>query len=215
MRRTIERGLGVLALAVGLSMLLPGAGLAQEHTVIRPTDTHPELRIDVVGSMVQITHVEDARQAEAVFFQDEKARYQRDANDPQAKPYGLFLTYAMDGRAALIVLDLAWLQEEDNLGFVDLMLFDTGGSPVRNVPGTHESVQLSLQPLEDGTYRARQYQKLPKGSKVNNTDWGISEPFTTRNDSINARVDNGPDDDEARRQGDTFDDKGRRVEDDD
>jgi hypothetical protein len=215
MRRTIMRGLGALVLAIGVGFVVPGSGAAEEINVIRPTDTRPELRIDVVGSLVKITHVENARQADAVFFQGEKSRYQRDANDPQAKPYGLFLTYSVDGREAFIVLDLAWLQEEDNLGFVDLMLFDTGGTPVRNVPGTHESVQLSLQPLEDGTYRARQYEKLPKGSKVNNTDWGIQEGYTTRNDSINARVDNGPDDDEARNQGDYFDNKGRRVSDDD
>ena len=56
---------------------------------------------------------------------------------------------------------------------------------------------------------------MPKGSKVNNTDWGVQEGYTTRNDSINARVDNGPDDDEARNQGDRFDNKGRRNKDDD
>jgi hypothetical protein len=215
MRRTVVQVLGALALAISIGTVAPRAEAAEDINVIRPGDTRPEVRIDVVGSVVKITHVENAQQADAVFFQGEKNRYQRDANDPQAKPYGLFLTYSVDGRQAFIVLDLSWLQEEDNLGFVDLMLFDTGGAPVRNVPGTHESVQLSLQPLTDGTFRARQYEKLPKGSKVNNTDWGIQEGYTTRNDSINARVDNGPDDDEARNQGDRFDNKGRRVSDDD
>jgi hypothetical protein len=215
MRRTFVRGLGALAFATVVGIVAPGSGFAQEHQVIRPTDTRPELRIDVVGSVIRITHVENAQQAEAVFFRGEKDRYQLDALDPRARPYGLFLTYAMDGRAAFIVLDMSWLEEEDNLGFVDLMLFETGPAAVRGVPGTHESVQLLLQPQQDGTYLARQYEKLPKGSKVNNTDWGVSESYTVRNDSINARVDNGPDDDEARRQGTTFDDKGRRVDPDD
>jgi hypothetical protein len=210
MRRTIMRGLRALWLTFGVSIVVPSPALAQEHNVIRPTDTRPDLRIDVVGSVIEITYVETARQADAVFFQRERDRYQRAATDPQARPYGLFLTYAMDGRAALIVLDMSWLREEWNLGFVNLMLSETGASGVRSIPGWHESVQLLLQPQEDGTYLARQYEKLPKGSMVNNTDWGISEAFTTRNDSINARVDNGPDDDEARRQGDRFDDKGRR-----
>ena len=44
---------------------------------------------------------------------------------------------------------------------------------------------------------------------------GDIEGYTTRNDSINARVDSGPDDDEARNQGDRFDNKGRRNKDDD
>jgi hypothetical protein len=214
MRRTMTRGIGTLAFVVGIWIMVPGSGFAEEHTVIRPTDFRPEIRIDVVGSVIRVTYVENARQADAVFFQGEKDRYQRAATDPQALPYGLFLTDLMDGRSSLIVLDMSWLREEDNLGFVDLMLFETGPSAVRGVPGTHESVQLLLQPQQDGTYLARQYEKLPKGSMVNNTDWGISESFTTRNDSINARVDNGPDDDEARRQGDRFDDKGRRVNDD-
>jgi hypothetical protein len=215
MHRTIARGIGALALAIGVGIVVPGVGAAEEPVVIRPTDFRPELRIDAVGSVIMITHVENARQADAVFFQGEKDRYQRAGTDPDGRPYGLFLTYAMDGRRAFVVLDMSWLREEDNLGFVDLMLFDTGESAVRRVPGTHESVQLLLQPQHDGTYLARQYEKLPKGSMVNNTDWGISESFTTRNDSINARVDNGPDDDESRRQGDVFDDKGRRRASDD
>jgi hypothetical protein len=69
------------------------------------------------------------------------------------------------------------------------------------VPDTQRSVQLLITPLDDGTYLPREYRNLPAGSMVNNTDWGISEAFTTRNDSIDAHVNNGPDDDEPASRG--------------
>lgn len=215
MLRNATIGLGALALGIWLSLGAPGWVTAQEIEVIRPDDPDPDDRVDVNGSLISITHVEDAEQADAVFFEDERDRYERDANDPMARPYGLFLTSDMTGEPTYIVLDLSWLRDEDNQQFVDLMVFDPDGSAERNVPGTHESAQLLLHPQRDGTYLAREYRELAKGSQVNNTDWGIHEPTTTRDDSIDARVHNVPDDDEALNQGDRFDHKGRRVDDDD
>jgi hypothetical protein len=187
---------------------------AQELEVVRPVDVRPEQRIDVNGSLISITHAEDARQADAVFFRAERDRYQRAGADPMWRPYGLFPTADMNGRSSFIVLDLSWLREEDNTEYVNLMLHQTGTTAVTNVAGTHESIQILLRPQQDGTYMAREYRELSKGSMVNNRDWGINASYTTRDDSINARVDNVPDDDEALNQGDRFDIKGRRVDDD-
>ena len=78
-----------------------------------------------------------------------------------------------------------------------------------------EAIQVELLEQSDGSFLAIRYWELVKGSKVNNTDWGVDEANTTRDDSIEARVDNVPDDDEARRQGDRFDEKGREVDHDD
>jgi hypothetical protein len=213
--RALALRVGALTFAVSLGFGAPVSTSAQELVVTRPVDVRPEQRIDVNGSLISVTYVENAEQADAVFFRGERERYQRAGSDPMGRPYGLFLTADMIGRSSYIVLDLSWLKEEDNQRYVNLMHFEPNTSAVRNVPGTHESVQLLLQPLEDGTYRAREYREIAKGSEVNNTDWGINEAYTTRDDSIDARVDNVPDDDEALNQGDRFDNKGRRVEDDD
>jgi hypothetical protein len=206
---------GALTLAVSLGFGVPVPSSAQDLEVIRPVDVRPEQRIDVNGSLISVTYVADAQQADAVFFRGERERYHRDGSDPMGRPYGLFLTADMDGRSSYIVLDLSWLKDEDNQQYVNLLHFEPNASAVRGIRGTHESVQLLLQPLEDGTYRAIEYREIAKGSEVNNTDWGINEAYTTRDDSIDARVDNVPDDDEALNQGDRFDNKGRRVEDDD
>lgn len=71
---------------------------------------------------------------------------------------------------------------------------------------------MHLLPQADGTFLAREYRERAKGGTVNNTNWSINEASTTRDDSIHARVDNVPGDDDALNQGDCFDNKDRRVE---
>lgn len=205
MRLRFHAALAAVGLAVGVTLGGHDAGTvrpaaAQGLEVVTPTDVRPEQRIDVNGSLIDITYVEDARQAGAVFFQDERQRFQRAGTDPAGRPYGLFLTSDMTGQPALIVLDLSWLAEEDEQGYVNLHVSESGTGGQRRNAGTHASIRIRLQPQADGTYLAREYWELAKGSKVNNTDWGVQEAYTTRDDSINARTDNGPDDDEARAQ---------------
>jgi hypothetical protein len=115
--------------------------------------------------------------------------------------YAAFSTSDITGEAQIVWLDLSWLNDADHGDFVNL------------VDG--EAIQVELHERPDGSFLAIRYWELVKGSKVNNTDWGIDEANTTRDDSIEARVDNVPDDDEARRQGDRFDEKGREVDHDD
>ncbi|MGE3270076.1 MAG: hypothetical protein AB7P40_15095 [Chloroflexota bacterium] len=103
-------------------------------------------------------------------------------SDSQAE----FRTSDLSGQPETITLDLSWLTDEDR----DYAYF-----------GERTPIAALLQPLDDGTYRAVQFEQLSQGSMVNNTDWGVQEEYTTRDDSINARTDNGPDDDEARAQG--------------
>jgi len=104
---------------------------------------------------------------------------------------------------------------QEKIVWVDVsQLRDLDGGRVTNLED-FEAVQIILLERSDGTFQAIEYRELAKGSMVNNTDWGVSEGYTTRDDSINARVDNGPDDDEVRAQGDTYDVQGRRVEEDD
>jgi hypothetical protein len=117
------------------------------------------------------------------------------------KQYAAFRTSDITGESQIIWLDLSWLKDSD---YRDVVNFEDG-----------EAVQVELLEQPDGSFLAIQYWELRKGSKLNNTDWGISEGYTTRDDSIEARVDNGPDDDEARRQGHRYDEKGRAVHDDD
>lgn len=117
------------------------------------------------------------------------------------KQYAAFRTSAISGESQIIWLDLSWLKGSDRGDVVDL---EDG-----------EAIQVELLEQPDGSFLAIRYWALRKGSKLNNTDWGVQEANTTRDDSIEARVDNVPDDDEARAQGDRFDEKGRRVEDDD
>jgi hypothetical protein len=117
------------------------------------------------------------------------------------KQYAAFRTNHISGESQIIWLDLSWLKGSDRGDVVDL---EDG-----------ESIQVELLEQPDGSFLAIRYWALRKGSKLNNTDWGVQEANNTRNDSIEARVDNVPDDDEARAQGDRFDEKGRRVEDDD
>ncbi|MGE3269474.1 MAG: hypothetical protein AB7P40_12055 [Chloroflexota bacterium] len=198
-----QRGLAALALAGAASLLSAGGVAAQEYPVIRPTDVQPEQRIDVRGTMLAITYVENAEQANAVFFQGERDRFHRAADDPMGRPYGLLMTSHVTSEPALIVLDLSWISDAEMHNFVDLAVF---GHPsdltVESIPD-QETVRMQLQPQQDGTYLARAFWELSAGSMVNNTDWGVREQYTTRDDSINARVDNGPDDDEARAQGQT------------
>jgi hypothetical protein len=117
------------------------------------------------------------------------------------KQYAAFRTSAISGGSQIIWLDLSWLKDSDRGDIVDFE--------------GNEAIQVELLEQPDGSFLAIRYWALRKGSKLNNTDWGVQEANNTRNDSTEARVDNVPDDDEARAQGDRFDEKGRRVEDDD
>lgn len=200
---TVFRGLRPVVLALCLGLATGGIASAQDYPVVRPTDVQPEQRIDINGTMLQITQVENADQASAVFFQGERDRFERAADDPQAHPYGLFLTEDMNSQMSYVVLDLAWLTDEGGRGYVGLETFHTPTDlTVEGIPST-ETARIQMQPQQDGTYLARAYEELAKGSMVNNTDWGVREQYTTRDDSINARTDNGPDDDESRAQGPT------------
>jgi hypothetical protein len=97
----------------------------------------------------------------------------------------LFVTSDINGQPTTVVLDLSWLKQE-GMDYVNL------DPPV--------AAEVLLDPQPNDTYLAVQYGALAVGSDVNNTDWGVHEEYTTRDDSINARVNNGPDDDEARAQ---------------
>jgi hypothetical protein len=122
-------------------------------------------------------------------------------SDHSLKQYAAFRTPAITGYDKIIWLDMSWLKDSDKGPLVDLV--------------NGEAIQVELLEQADGSFLAVRYWALVKGSKQNNTDWGVQESNTTRDDSIEARVDNVPDDDEARAQGDRFDDKGRRVDHDD
>jgi hypothetical protein len=199
----VSVGLTAAILGAGHALGPPAPAAAQEPEVIRPTDVRPEQRIDLRGVLLSTTNVENAQQAEAVFFQGERERFHRASDDPAGRPYGLFLTSHMTSEPAYVVLDLSWLADEDSQDFVDLETFKYPTNlTVESIP-SQETTQIQVQPQADGTYLARAYWELAKGSKVNNTDWGVREQYTTRDDSINARVDNGPDDDESRAQGPT------------
>lgn len=97
-----------------------------------------------------------------------------------------FRTSGLTGEPTIITLDLSTIAEA-GLGYADI--------------APHTAIAALVEPLGDGTYRMIQYQGLAKGSQVNSTDWGVEEEYTTRDGSINARTNNGPDDDEARAQG--------------
>ncbi|MFN0074153.1 MAG: hypothetical protein ACKVVP_21950 [Chloroflexota bacterium] len=127
----------------------------------------------------------------------------RDGPRPGTLPYGAFLTSDINGQPSVIFLDFNFLRgsEEDIGCFVNLQ--------------EDESTQLVLTLQPEDSFLVRGYAELARGSKVNNTDWGVSESYTTRDDSIEARVDNGPDDDEVRAQGDKFTVSGRRNKTDD
>jgi len=116
------------------------------------------------------------------------------------KQYAAFRTNAISGESQIIWLDLSWLTDSDHGGVVHL---DDG-----------ESILADLHEQPDGSLLAIRHWALRKGSKLNDADWGVQEANTARDDSIEARVDTVPDD-EARAQGDRFDEKGREVEDDD
>lgn len=148
----------------------PGAfptAAAQDLEVIRPTDVRPEQRIDLRSILLSTTNVENAQQAEAVFFHGERDRFHRASDNPTGYPYGLFLTSHLTSEPAYIVLDLAWLTDEDRHGFVDLetLKYPTGLT-VEGIP-SEETIQIQVQPQADGTYRARAYEELAKGSMVN------------------------------------------------
>ncbi len=158
------------------------------------------------GTMLEITYTENAQQAEAIFFGSEseranqRQRFERAATDPNGRPFGKFLTNDPTGQPVFIILDLSWLREAEDGGFVDLEV--SAPNAAGQGDQEHESVALDVRQQPNGTFLAIQYggDAGPKGSMVNNTDFGIQERWTTIDDSIAARTDNGPDDDEARAQ---------------
>jgi hypothetical protein len=97
-----------------------------------------------------------------------------------------FHTSSITGEPTVVTLDLSWIADQGR-GYVDLE--------------SQTPIAVLVEPRDDGTYRAILFLGLAHGSQVNQTDWGVEEELTTRDDSINARTDNGPDDDEARAQG--------------
>jgi hypothetical protein len=101
-----------------------------------------------------------------------------------------FLTSAISGTEEMVVLDLSQLAAAE------------GGFEVQEQTAIH----VALIPQENGTFLAQRFEGMAQGDMVNNTDFGIQEEWTTRDDSINARVENVPDDDEALAQNDPEDD---------
>ena len=119
-----------------------------------------------------------------------------------------------DGRARL-----ATIVTTDVIGKPQAITVDV--SQIKNVdftPGT--SIQLTIYSRENDTFLAREV--VREYPYVNGAEFGVREEFTTRQDSIQARVGNVPEDDEAlaqqhrdrklreRNGGDDDDDKNRK-----
>ena len=75
-----------------------------------------------------------------------------------------FITADITGRTTVVRLDLSQLR-------------DLKGRRVANLKN-NESIQIVLQEKPDGRFMAIEYAELAKGSKVNNTDWGVREEYT-------------------------------------
>lgn len=195
------------------------AGAPQVFTDVGPQPIGPNgqilgipenLLIDANGTVLALTYAPDLRRAVESFngqFGGTTGRFNgafqkglQDGPRPGTVPYGAFLTSDINGQPSIVFVDFNFLRgTEQDIGFFT------------NIE-EQESVQFQMTLQPEGSFLARGYGEMAKGSMVNNTDWGISEGYTTRDGSINARVDNGPDDDEAHRQGNKFDESGRRVD---
>ena len=188
-----------LTLCMGLTMGTVRGVAAQEvpeFETLRGDQGQPFTINGTALRIIEAPSVEAAKAAPSDDF-DTMPERSTDAGMGANTRYALLVTADITGEPQIIWLDLSWLKDSDFGDYIDL---ENG-----------EAIQVEVIEQPRGSFLAIQYWELVKGSTVNNTDWGISESYTTRDDSINARVDNGPDDDEARRQGNKFDEKGRRV----
>lgn len=178
-----------LALGLGLtaSSLSPGTAFAQTSqfgrspcpgsTLKNPADPN---NFTVNGTVLRIVSAPTLQQARNLVGGQlatparELVGGQVGANEDREKSatgracYATFLTADLTGQVQVIFLDLSWLSDEEFFDFVNLE--------------QNESVQIGLIELVDGSFRAGEYWELAKGSKVNNTDWGILEVWTTRDD---------------------------------
>lgn len=187
--------MGAMALALGLGLMTVTATPARAEREHQPfTANGTVLRIVPAATVGEARNTLDGQLGA-------EGGPARDDGQGAARRYAAFRTNDISGEYQIIWVDLSWLKDSDFGRFIDLE--------------EPEAVQIELVEQPDGSFLATQYWELVKGSQVNNTDWGVSEGYNSRDDSINARVDNGPDDDEARAQGDTFDVQGRRIDDDD
>ena len=179
-----------VALCLGLLMGTVGPAFAQD-------DRHQPFTVN--GTVLRIVAAENVDEARSIVGDDLSTPVVRSLDDGRgnARRYAAFRTNDITGEYQIIWVDLSWLKDSDFGDFIDL--------------ANREAVQIELLEQPEGSFLATQYWELVKGSQVNNTDWGVEEGYNSRDDSINARVDNGPDDDEARNRGNKFDTQGRRV----
>ncbi len=188
----MQRKLLAAVLSVGLTMSTTGAVSArEEHQSFTANGT--------VLRIVPAASLQEAMNAVNGQFGTEVRMSTDDGRGADTR-YAAFRTNDITGEHQIIWIDLSWLKDSDFGSFVDL--------------ADREAIQIELLEQPEGSFLGIQYWELSKGSQVNNTDWGIEEGYNSRDDSINARVDNGPDDDEARNQGDKFDTQGRRTKED-
>ena len=183
-----------IALALGLGLMATTAMPARAEREHQP--------FTVNGTILRIVPAATVEQARTALDGQLGAEGGASHDDGQGatRRYAALRTNDISGEDQILWVDLSWLKESDFGRFIDLQ--------------EPEAVQIELVEQPDGSFLATQYWELVKGSQVNNTDWGVEEGYNSRDDSINARVDNGPDDDEARAQGDRFDVQGRRIDDD-
>jgi hypothetical protein len=174
-----------LNLIAGIGLVLSTAGTAAAQAA--PGQGEP---FTVNGTLERIVYAASPADAQQAFRTGDTSRL-RAATDPQAKPYGFFLQSGATGEQTYLVVDLSWLARQDASGTVP----DLKVSP--QLGGQTEAISVSVRQQSDGTYLAIQYEDLAKGSMVENTNYGIREEWSTRNDSLNARVGNVPEDDEA------------------
>jgi hypothetical protein len=102
-----------------------------------------------------------------------------------------FLTSAISGTEEMVVLDLSQLPTED------------GGVGLQEQTPIH----VALIPQANGSFQVSEFRGLAHGEMVNTANFGIQEEWTTQDDSINARVENVPEDDEALAQNDPDDEE--------
>jgi hypothetical protein len=188
------------ALVICASLLVGTIGPTSTQ-VIAPIDQPPPAVITVNGTVLRIVDAESLQAARDEIRGRLGPLDEMQVGRPGATQYAAFLTSDITGHPTLIWLDLSWLHDHNLEGYANLE--------------EDEAIQVRLTAQPEGSFLAREYAELAKGSMVNNTDWGVEEAYTTRDDSINARVDNAPDDDEALNQGNKFDQSGKRQDDDD
>lgn len=183
MRPTARNTLAAVALATGLTF--GSLGMAAAQVGMPPRQVAPEI-FTVNGTVLRIVDAQNLGAARDEIRGQLGPLDEMQMGQAGANQYAAFLTSDVTGQPTLVWLDLSWLHDHNVEGYANLE--------------ENESVQVRLQAQPEGSFLAREYAELAKGSMVNNTDWGVQEEYTTRDDSINARTQNGPDDDEARAQ---------------